>query len=85
MRKMSNNEILMTNQFANGGMGKDSLGVCRRAAARPYRTEPGRDDLPVVRVALEVFLVPLFPLKSGLFCGKFKHAFGRRAEVQLCI
>jgi hypothetical protein len=82
---MSNNEILMTNQFPNGGMGKDSLDLCGRAAARPYRTEPGRDDLPVVRGALEVFLVPFFPLKSGLFCGKFKHAFGRRAEVQLCI
>jgi hypothetical protein len=81
MGKMTNDEIPMTNQCPNNQMMKASPGRFGRAAARPYRIDPGRDDLPVVRGSLEGSLVIIFPLLSPSFSGKFIDAFGRRLEV----
>ena len=69
--EMTNDEILMTNQFPNDSMTKSARG-CRLSFGHSL----------VIRAWTFVIFSPLI---SPLFCGKLMNALEVRLEVKLCV
>ena len=78
MEKMSNDEILMTNQFPNDSMTKPAPGMDVVIRASSFVIP--RNSL-VIRAWTFVIL---FPLISPSFWGRFTKALRSATEVKLC-